>query len=138
MLKNFQIYYDNDERPIDAINGVYAIDIDGDGINDLICKVPTYNKSIVFLTNDSDEVFVCDLGSENFTVAGNSVILFNEGTGVNTYYKVSFTRFSGMYKSYLADEKMEYIQLTKKCQRKTMRNYRQNILCIICQSFTLI
>ena len=65
-LKNFQIYYDNEERPIDAVNGVYAIDIDGDGINDLICKVPTYNKSIAFLTNDSDEVFVCDLGSENF------------------------------------------------------------------------
>lgn len=55
-LKNFQIYYDNEERPIDAVNGVYAIDIDGDGINDLICKVPTYNKSIVFLTNSEDKV----------------------------------------------------------------------------------
>lgn len=103
-LKNFQIYYDNEERPIDAVNGVYAIDIDSDGINDLICKVPTYNKSIVFLTDSSDEVFVCDLGSENFTVAGNRVILFNEGTGVNTYYKVVFSKLSDMGKYYLAGE----------------------------------
>lgn len=117
-LKNFQIYYDNEERPIDAVNGVYAIDIDGDGINDLICKVPTYNKSIAFLTNDSDEVFVCDLGSENFTVAGNSVILFNEGTGVNTYYKVSFTRFSGMYKSYLAGEKNGIYTIDKEVSKE--------------------
>ena len=117
-LKNFQIYYDNEERPIDAVNGVYAIDIDGDGINDLICKVPTYNKSIVFLTNSEDEVFVCDLESENFTVAGNSVILFNEGMGVNTYYKVSFTRFSGMDKFYLADEKNGIYTIDKEVSKE--------------------
>lgn len=118
VLKNFQIYYDNDECPIDAINGVYAIDINGDGINDLICKVPTYNKSIVFLTDSSDEVFVCDLKSENFTVASNSVILFNEGTGVNTYYKVSFTRFSDMDKSYLAGEKNGIYTIDKEVSKE--------------------
>lgn len=117
-LKNFQIYYDNEERPIDAVNGIYAIDIDRDGINDLICKVPTYNKSIVFLTNSEDEVFVCDLGSENFTVASNSVILFNEGTGVNTYYKVSFSRFSGMGKSYLAGEKNGIYTIDKEVSKE--------------------
>lgn len=58
------------------------------------------------------------MGSENFTVASNSVILFNEGTGVNTYYKVSFSRFSGMGKSYLAGEKNGIYTIDKEVSKE--------------------
>lgn len=56
--------------------------------------------------------------SENFTVAGNSVILFNEGMGVNTYYKVSFTRFSDMDKFYLAGEKNGIYTIDKEVSKE--------------------
>lgn len=131
-LKDFKLYSDNKEYPIDLIAGVYTADIDNNGTNELICSIPTYHKNIVFLTNSSDNVFVCDLGAENFTLAENQAVLFSEDSGSNTYYKVVFSEYSGTYKSYLAGENNGVYTIDKKYQEKILINYRLNTLFYQC------
>lgn len=117
-LKDFKLYSDNKEYPIDLIAGVYTADIDNNGTNELICSIPTYHKNIVFLTNSSDNVFVCDLGAENFTLAENQAVLFSEDSESNTYYKVGFSDYSGTYKSYLAGENNGVYTIDKEVSRE--------------------